>query len=143
MSRLPCLPDVYSSSFKGDNAGSFRPGSNPGPAPTNTCPKHFTKKHPGGILVRCLNNLNWVLFVWSISSCSLSASLTNYQLHSLSLRLGQATLWRKLTSFSLYLPSRSFSGYPQLRAVGQSRNVDRLVEQRLCFQANSYFTTTD
>lgn len=65
-----------------------------GPPAGSTClKKHFL----GGIPVRCLNHISWLLSMWRSRGSTLSPSQI-IELFTLFLRESTATLWRKLIS---------------------------------------------
>lgn len=69
-------------------------GSTLGPPHGRTCLEHLPGRCPGGIWVRCLDHLNWLLSVWR-SSGSTQILFQVTELFILSPRNRPATLWRK------------------------------------------------
>lgn len=65
-----------------------------GPPAGSTCLK---KRFLGGIPVRCLNHISWLLSMWRSRGSTLSHSQI-IELFTLFLRESTATLWRKLIS---------------------------------------------
>ena len=80
-------------------------------------------RHPGGILNRCPNHLNWLLSTWRSSDSSTLSLFRMSELLTLSLKLSPATLWRKAHFGRLYSQFRAFGHYPELITIGESWDI--------------------
>lgn len=87
--------------------------------PSRTRPEYFTQEVGGGLLVRCLNHVNWLLSLWL-------AALLSAELLSLSLKERKLTSATCICKF-VVLVTR-LSSWAQVRA---GRKI--AVNQQLCF----------
>lgn len=74
----------------------------------------------GGVLIKGLSHINWLLTMRSYSSFPLKLPQS---------QASQPFSWRKL--HHLYPQSYFFDQYPKLMAIGEGRNIDLPVNQQL------------